>query len=222
CSGPLLRQTAQSRQPDQNFSRVPPAIFFPNCRPLIARSSLYGDPSIRWLSKGSSRMLRQMTAAFCGVGIIFAFSVPPKAAVKTVNLGTGREAHSDVDKLQPFIGAASTYNPFRPGPGEGGKLTASGENYSANSWTAAIQTNLRRFFSGVFSGKAYRPRFALVETANKRAVIKINDVGPVKAGRIIDLNEQAMQYFDPTMQRGVIKSVKVTPLPGEGWIPGPV
>ena len=74
----------------------------------------------------------------------------------------------------------------------------------------------------VFSGKAYRPRFALVETADKRAVVKINDVGPLKPGRIIDLNEQAMQYFDPTMQRGVIKSVKVTPLPGEDWIAGPV
>jgi len=53
-------------------------------------------------------------------------------------------------------------------------------------------------------------------------VVKINDVGPLKPGRSIDLNEQAMQYFDPTMQRGVIKSVKVTPLPGEEWIAGPV
>ena len=90
-----------------------------------------------------------------------------------------------------------------------------------NSWTAAIQTKLRSFFGGVFSGKAYRPRFALVETANKRAVVKINDVGPLKPGRIIDLNEQAMRYFDPTMQRGVIESVKVTPLVGEHWIAGP-
>ena len=167
-------------------------------------------------------MLRQMSAAFCGGVIIFACSVPTKAAVKPAHLATRTQAHSDVTKLPPFIGAASTYNPFRPGPGEGGKLTASGETYSANSWTAAIQTKLRGFFSGVFSGKAYRPRFALVETADKRAVVKINDVGPLKPGRIIDLNEQAMQYFDPTMQRGVIRSVKVTPLPGEDWIAGPV
>jgi rare lipoprotein A len=54
------------------------------------------------------------------------------------------------------------------------------------------------------------------------AVVKINDVGPLKPGRIIDLNEQTMQYFDPTMERGVIKSVKVTPLPGDDWIAGPV
>ena len=110
-------------------------------------------------------MLRQMGAAFCGVLIIFACSVPAKAAVKPSRFATRTKVHSDVTKLPPFTGAASTYNPFRPGPGEGGKLTASGENYSANGWTAAIQTNLRRFFSGVFSGKAYRPRFALVETA---------------------------------------------------------
>ena len=74
----------------------------------------------------------------------------------------------------------------------------------------------------VYSGeRPYRPRFALVETTDKRAVVKINDVGPLKPGRIIDLNEQAMRYFDPTMQRGIIKSVKVTPLPGEDWTAGP-
>jgi rare lipoprotein A len=136
-------------------------------------------------------------------------------------LATGAHAHSDRNGGSTFIGAASTYNPFRPDPTAGGELTASGENYSANDWTAAIQTKLRRFFGGVFWGKAYRPSFALVETVNKRMVVKINDVGPLKPGRIIDLNEQAMQYFDPSMQRGVIKNVKVTPLAGDDWIPGP-
>ena|SRR5215471_14168693 len=84
-------------------------------------------------------MLRQMSAAFCGVAIIFS-CVPTKAAVRPAHLATRTQAHSDVTKPSPFIGATSTYNPFRPGPGEGGKLTASGENYSASSWTAAIQT----------------------------------------------------------------------------------
>ena len=83
-------------------------------------------------------MLRQMSAAFCGVLIIFACSVPTKAAAKSARLATRTKVQADVTKLPPFIGAASTYNPFRPGPGEGGKLTASGENYSTNSWTAAI------------------------------------------------------------------------------------
>ena len=161
-------------------------------------------------------MLRSMGAAVCGAAIIFASSVSTKAAVRP-----NTQMRADNTQLSSFIGAASTYNPFRPDPTAGGKLTASGDDYSADSWTAAIQTKLRRFFGGVFWGKAYRPRFALVETTHKRAVVKINDVGPLRPGRIIDLNEQAMRYFDPTMQRGVIKSVKVTPLPGEDWTAGP-
>jgi hypothetical protein len=89
-------------------------------------------------------MLRLMGAALCGVAIIFACSVPTKAHVRPRHLATGARAHSDITALSPFIGAASTYNPFRPDPSAGGKLTASGENYSANSWTAAIQTKLRQ------------------------------------------------------------------------------
>ena len=143
-------------------------------------------------------MLRQMSAAFCGVLIIFACSVPTKAAAKPARLATRTKVQADVTKLPPFIGAASTYNPFRPGPGKAASWPASGEDYSANSWTAANRTNLHGLLRGVFSGKAYRPRFALVKTADKRAVVKINDVGPLKPGRIIDLNEQTMQYFDPT------------------------
>lgn len=166
-------------------------------------------------------MLRSMGAAVCGVAIIFASSVSTKAAVRPRHLVVNTQVRAANTELSPFIGTASTYNPFRPDPSAGGKLTASGEDYSADSWTAAIQTKLRRFFGGVFWGKAYRPRFALVETTDKRAVVKINDVGPLKPGRIIDLNEQAMRYFDPTMQRGIIKSVKVTPLPGEDWTAGP-
>lgn len=166
-------------------------------------------------------MLRRIGAALCGVAIIFACAVPTEAAVNRRHSGHERKAHPDTAAPPPFIGAASTYNPFRPGYAEGGKQTASGDNYSATSWTAAIQTGLRKFFGGVFSGKAYRPSFALVETASKKAVVKINDVGPLRPGRIIDFNEQTMRYFDPTMQRGVIKFVKVTPLHGEDWIPGP-
>ena len=158
-----------------------------------------------------------MSAALCGVAIFFVFSVPTQASDRSAS---HRKAHSDKDPSSPFVGAASTYNPFRPGYDSGGKQTASGEDYSEHSWTAAIQTRLRKFFGGI-SENTYRPRFALVETADKRAVVKINDVGPLKPGRIIDFNERTMKYFDPTMQRGVIKNVRVTPLQGEDWIPGP-
>ena len=65
-------------------------------------------------------------------------------------------------------------------------------------------------------------KYALVEGEGKKAIIKINDVGPVTPGRIIDFNERTMRYFDPSLQRGVIDGVKVTPLFGDDWTPGPV
>ncbi len=167
-------------------------------------------------------MLRPIGAALCGVVICFACSVPTKAAVKPRHLTSVRKTNANKAEPPPIIGAASTYNPFRPGYDPGGKRTASGEDYDATAWTAAIQTRLRNFFGGVFSGSAYHPAFALVEAANKRAVVKINDVGPLKPGRVIDFNEQTMKFFDPSLRRGVIHDVKVTPLHGENWVPGPV
>jgi rare lipoprotein A len=59
-------------------------------------------------------------------------------------------------------------------------------------------------------GKDYRPAFALVMSADKQAVVKINDVGPLEPGRVIDLNERTMRYFDPALQHGLIP-IRVTP-----------
>ena len=120
-------------------------------------------------------------------------------------------------------GVASTYNPFRASDvTAGGKETASGERYDPNAWTAAIQTDLRDIFGGVRFGKDYRPCFALIATGDKQAIIKINDVGPLEPGRVIDLNEQTMRYFDPTFERGLISRVTVIPLRGDGWLTGPL
>jgi rare lipoprotein A len=121
-----------------------------------------------------------------------------------------------------IIGVASTYNPYRPGRQEGGKETASGEPYDPIEWAAAIQTDLREKFGGVSYGKQYRPAYALVEGADKKAIIKINDVGPLKAGRVIDFNEQTMRYFDPTLKLGLIRGVMITPLVGDDWPTGPI
>jgi rare lipoprotein A len=126
------------------------------------------------------------------------------------------------DAGAPIRGAASTYNPFRPGWREGGPETASGERYDAAAWTAAIKTTLRAHFGGVRFGKDYRPAYALVASADKQVIVKINDVGPLVPGRVIDLNERTMRYFDPSLQRGVIPGVTVTPLLGTDWTPGPV
>ncbi len=121
-----------------------------------------------------------------------------------------------------IVGAASMYNPFEPGPYEGPIKTASGELYDLAGWTAAIQTRFRRTFGGIRFAKEYRPAYALVEAVGKRAIIKINDVGPLEPGRIIDLSKKTMAYFDPSLQKGVIPGVKITPLEGKQWIPGPL
>lgn len=124
--------------------------------------------------------------------------------------------------LATIVGIASTYNPFRDAAVTTVALTASGEPYDPAAWTAAIQIDLRKQFGGVRYGRNYRPAFALIESGKKRAIVKINDVGPLRPGRVIDLNEQAMRYFDPSMQLGLVHNMKVTLLAGNNWTPGPV
>jgi rare lipoprotein A len=119
------------------------------------------------------------------------------------------------------FGAASTYDPWTTNEPEGIE-TASGELYDPEAWTAAIRTDLRGAFGGIRYGHSYRASFALVECGERRAIVRINDVGPLKPGRIIDLNTRTMRYFDPTTALGVVQNVTVTPLPGENWGAGPL
>src|SRR6476660_10036417 len=155
-------------------------------------------------------MLYRSRAAICGAVLALACSV-------TVARGQTVAVHSSavVDEASgdAIVGAASTYNPFRPGWREGGPKTASGERYNPSVWAAAIKTSLRRKFGGVQYGA--RPKYALVEAAGKKVIVKINDVGPLTPGRIIDLNERTMRHFDPGLELGVINGVKVRPLLGD-------
>ena len=162
-------------------------------------------------------MLFRSSAAICGAVVALATSVPVARSevVAVHSSAVVNEASGDA-----IVGAASTYNPFRPGRQEGGPDTASGERYDPSVWAAAIKTSLRGKFGGVQFG--VRPKFALVEALGKKIIVKINDVGPLTPGRIIDLNERAMRHFDPSLDRGVIHDVKVRPLSGDYWIPGPV
>lgn len=132
--------------------------------------------------------------------------------------GNSSVAHA----LASIVGIASTYNPFRDTTVTNVALTASGEPYDPSAWTAAIQIDLRKQFGGVRYGRNYRPTFALLESGDKRAIVKINDVGPLRPGRVIDLNEKAMHYFDPSMRLGLVHNMKVTLLAGNNWTPGPV
>ena len=160
-------------------------------------------------------MLFRSSAAICGAVVALAISVAV-ARSETVH----SSAVVDEASGNAIVGAASTYNPFKPGWREGGPNTASGERYDPSVWAAAIKTTLRQKFGGVQYGA--RPKFALVEAIGKKIIVKINDVGPLTPGRIIDLNERAMRYFDPSLQLGVIHDVIVKPLFGDYWIPGPL
>ena len=162
-------------------------------------------------------MVFRSGAAICGAVITLAISVTvARSEVGAVHSSAVDSAASG----DAIVGAASMYNPFRPGWREGGLNTASGERYDASVWAAAIKTSLRHKFGGVQFGA--RPKFALVEAAGKKVIVKINDVGPLTPGRIIDLNERTMRHFDPSLGLGVINGVKVRPLLGDYWVPGPV
>jgi len=156
------------------------------------------------------------------------FDVPPSTPVLLTSLTppTSVDALTEIGApLAPPViaGIASMYDPIDSSDKDAGGLeTASGEHYDELAWTAAIRTDLRARFGGVSYGKNYEPTFALVESGNKRIIVKINDVGPLRPGRIIDLNKRAMRYFDPTLQLGLIKGIRVTPLAGTNWTTGPV
>src|ERR1700752_60112 len=162
-------------------------------------------------------MLFRSGAAICGAVLALAISV---TVARSEDGAVHSSAVVDAASGDAIVGAASMYNPFRPGREEGGPNTASGERYDPSVWTAAIKTSLREKFGGVQFGA--RPKFALVEAVGKKVIVKINDVGPLKPGRIIDLNERTMRHFDPGMVLGVIPDVTVRPLSGDDWTPGPV
>jgi rare lipoprotein A len=173
-------------------------------------------------------MVMRLGAAICGTAILLACSSvamaradvsDPSRAVDKVSKRGGGSRHV-VSAGAPVVGAASMYNPFERGYREGGPQTASGERYNPLAWAAAIQTGLRWMFGGVRHGA--KPKYALVEGLGRKAIVKINDVGPLAPGRIIDFNKQTMRYFDPGLARGVIRNVKVTALPGDRWTLGPV
>ena len=162
-------------------------------------------------------MLFRSSAAICGALVAFAMSVTvARSEVGAVHSSAVVNAASG----DAIVGAASTYNPFRPGWREGGPNTASGERYDPSVWAAAIKTSLRKKFGGVQFGA--KPKYALVEAVGKKVIVRINDVGPLRPGRIIDFNERTMRHFDPSLERGVIPDVKVRPLAGGDWTPGPV
>ena len=85
-------------------------------------------------------MVERLSAAICGAGMALLCS-------------SVAMARSEIRGIQSvngisIVGAASMYNPYRPGYREGGVETASGEPYNPSAWAAAIQADLREKFGG--------------------------------------------------------------------------
>jgi rare lipoprotein A len=100
--------------------------------------------------------------------------------------------------------------------------TASGDAYDPAAFTAAAQTGIRDKFGGIAFGRDYRPAYALAEYQGRKVIVKFNDVGPLRPGRLFDLSRAAMTYLGG-LHKGVLQDVRVTPLPvGQVYPAGPV
>ena len=79
-------------------------------------------------------MVFRLNAAICGAVMTLAFSSVAMAQSEI------DAVHSDdlviAASGATIIGAASTYNPYRPRYREGGLNTASGERYDSSEWAA--------------------------------------------------------------------------------------
>jgi rare lipoprotein A len=111
------------------------------------------------------------------------------SSVPSSSAQTKPEIHKPAGKTKPYqIGTASWYGEYFDG-----KPTASGEDYDMYDMTAAHPT---------------LPVGSYVRVTNLRngraVVVKVNDRGPIVAGRIIDLSYGAAQVLQ-FQQRGLQK-----------------
>jgi rare lipoprotein A (peptidoglycan hydrolase) len=135
-------------------------------------------------------------------------------AVPTLAQPVAMRPNTETPQAVVIVGTASFYDEF--------SVTSSGEAYDPKAFTAAVQLALRDRFGGVKSGANYRAVYVIAEFGGKRAVLKINNVGTLKAGRLFDLSRAAMEYFDG-IEKGLIDNLKVTILPlGRHYTLGPL
>jgi len=104
-------------------------------------------------------------------------SIPKGVKVGNPYVINGKTYYPAYDDTYDKIGTASWY-----GPGFHGKLTANGETFNQNDLTAAHPT---------------LPMPSIVRVTNvqngKSLIVRINDRGPFKANRIIDLSKRSAQ-----------------------------
>jgi rare lipoprotein A len=85
-------------------------------------------------------MLFRSSAAICGAVVTLAMSVTvARSEIGAVHSSAVVNAASG----DAIVGAASMYNPFRPGWREGGPNTASGERHDPSVWAGCHQDGSR-------------------------------------------------------------------------------
>lgn len=146
------------------------------------------------------RVAVPLTALLLAAAAPLAGCAPASAAVATPVPGAPEPALTGLlPALGAFEGLASWY-----GPGFAGRRTASGEVFDPNALTAAHRS--------LPFGTVVR----VVNLDNRRSVeVRINDRGPFKPDRVIDLSRAAAEALD--MIGSGVGPVRVEPLvPGAG------
>lgn len=96
-------------------------------------------------------MVTRFGAALCGTAMLVVCTSAAMARTETGNVAAGAGNAA-------IVGAASMYDPTRPGGYRSGTgVTASGERYNPSAWTAAIQIKLRGRLAGSAGAKQGMP-----------------------------------------------------------------
>jgi hypothetical protein len=129
-----------------------------------------------------------------------------------------------VARAAPIVGNMSVYD-SRLGGMNGSGILATGGQFDPASYAGALQLDLAKTFHTGYGQKA--TGYALVEVNGRKLIIKVNDNGPLRPGRILDGTPATMNYlvsgadYDSTLHNNLLTNVKVTLLQGE-YTTGPV
>jgi rare lipoprotein A len=118
------------------------------------------------------------------------FQQKPKQELPPVFQLPGQKPQQPKPTGKVYKGTASWYGRK---DGFHGRPTSSGEIFNTDKLTAAIQWDLRGQFGGVSgSSQLYYAKVTNVDNG-KSVTVKINDVGPLSSGGVIDLSEAAFK-----------------------------
>ena len=108
--------------------------------------------------------------------------------------------------MAEVTGKASYY-----GPGFYGNTTSQGDpNFTSQGYTAAIRKDLRKQFGAGTYGKSGLARVTNLNNG-RSIIVKVNDVGPLPTGRVVDLSEKSFRALSSggTLTEGLLNNVKV-------------